>query len=80
MTATVTDDKSGEKKAIYFYNDNLNVLQEFTVNKEQLDTIIKDSLGEDLKNSMNADVPMNESNKQTLFEQMHKVAGMPLND
>lgn len=36
LTATVVDDKTNEKKPIYFYNLNLDVLQDFAINKEQL--------------------------------------------
>lgn len=44
LTATVEDDKTKEKKPIYFYNDNLDVLQEYPVNMQQLQNHINQYL------------------------------------
>ncbi|HPC09654.1 MAG TPA: hypothetical protein PLN85_01115 [archaeon] len=53
ITATPTDAKTGEKKPLYFYNDNLDILEDFKINinqlKEYIAKYIKISIEEDEK-------------------------------
>lgn len=44
MTATVEDDKTKEKKPVYFYNDKLDILEAFPVNIQQLQNYINQYL------------------------------------
>jgi hypothetical protein len=49
VTATVEDDKTKEKKPVYFYNDNLDVLEQFPVNTQQLQTHINKYMEDSFK-------------------------------
>lgn len=40
MTATVIDEKTKNKKPIYFKNDNIDVLDNIKINKQQLDSLV----------------------------------------
>ena len=70
ITATVEDDKTKEKKPIYFYNDNLDVLEEFPVNIQQLQNHINQYMKDSFKTAKEmagSDAPLGE-NKINLSE------------
>lgn len=48
MTATVIDDKTKEKKPIYFKNNNIEVLDDIKINKQQIDSLISKFIKEQL--------------------------------
>jgi hypothetical protein len=47
ITATVEDDKTKEPKPVYFYNEDIDIFQEFPINKQQL----VDHVGKYMKDS-----------------------------
>ena len=49
VTATVEDDKTKEKKPVYFYNDKLDILEQFPVNTQQLQTHINKYMQDSFK-------------------------------
>lgn len=70
ITATVEDDKTKEKKPIYFYNDKLDVLEQFPVNTQQLQNHINQYMKDSFKTAKElagSDAPLGE-NKINLSE------------